>query len=81
MAANKYIYTFQAIYNQLTKPAAGRTKPRYCTYFGVGFPDGNNKKGRKRVSMVPIMTIKIVIIRCVNVILHHRLSASVSLKA
>lgn len=49
--------------------AEGSTLPRYCMYFGVGFPAGKIIKGIKRVSIVPKTTMPTVIICCVSVIL------------
>ena len=48
--------------------AGGRTLPRYCTNFDVGLSDGNTRKGKNRVSIVPSTTIAIVIICSAKVI-------------
>lgn len=40
---------------------ADRSDPRYCMYFGVGFPAGNTINGKNLVISVPRTTIRIVI--------------------
>ncbi len=52
--------------------AEGSTLPRYWTYCGVGLSDGNTKKGRNLVIIVPKTTIPTVITCCSKLIVTRK---------
>ena len=73
-AAGKQVYIPQTVDHQQAKDCRWQDFSRYCMYFGVGFPAGKMRKGRKRVRAVPRMTIAMVISCSDNVMMRILLS-------